>query len=87
MATVEAPGEEQRSAWTDPVGGLAGDLQRQYEMGIDFATCRFDVESGQRRGGGAGTGQQHMVDRCRQLVEESSQSVEVGGVEGGDAGF
>jgi hypothetical protein len=56
-------------------------------MGIDLATCRFDVESGQQHGRGAGTGQQYMVDRCRQLVEEPSQSVEVGGVKGGDAGF
>jgi hypothetical protein len=36
---------------------------------------------------GAGTGDQQVVDRRGQRVEEPPEAVEVGGVEGGDAGL
>ena len=56
------------------------------KMGVDVAACRFDVELRQRRVVGTGAGDQHVVDRRGQLVEESPEPFEVGGIEGGDAG-
>ena len=65
--------------------GLPSDLQRQQEMGVDVAACLFDVELRERRVGTRAR-DQHVVDRRGQLVEESPEPFEVGGVEGGDAG-
>jgi hypothetical protein len=65
---------------------VPGDLQRQQEVGIDVAACRVEVELGQRRVAGAGAGDQQVVDGRGQRVEEPLEPVEVGGVEGGDAG-
>ena len=49
------------------------------------AAC-LQVEGVQGREGGAGAGDQQVVDRGGQGVEEPLEPVEVGGVEGGDAG-
>ncbi len=67
--------------------GVPGDLQRQQEPGVEVAAGRLQVEGGQGRPGGAGAGDQQVVDRGGQGVEEPLEPVEVGGVEGGDAGF
>jgi hypothetical protein len=55
-------------------------------MGVDVAACRVEVEVGQRRVVGTGAGDQQVVDGRGQRVEEPLEPVEVGGVEGGDAG-
>ena len=55
-------------------------------MGVDVAACRVEIELGQRRVIGTGAGDQHVVDRRGQRVEEPPEPVEVGGIEGGDAG-
>ena len=54
-------------------------------MRLQVATRLIDVELGERHVVGTGTGDEHVVDRGRQLVEEPAEPVEVGGVEGGDA--
>jgi hypothetical protein len=61
-------------------------LQRQQQVGVDVAACLLEVELGQRRVAGAGAGDQQVVDGRGQRVEEPLEPVEVGGVEGGDAG-
>ena len=66
--------------------GVPGDLQRQQEMRFDVAARLVDVELRERRVVRAGAGDQHVVDRPGQLVEEPPEPAEVGGVEGGDAG-
>src|SRR5215472_3506555 len=55
-------------------------------MGLDVAACRVEAELGQRRVAGTGAGDQQVVDGRGQRVEEPPEPVEVGGVEGGDAG-
>src|SRR5215218_11001574 len=55
-------------------------------MRVDTAACGLDVELRERRRIGARTCDQYVVDRRRQLVEKSLEPVEVGGVEGRDAG-
>ena len=81
------PLHEQKGAWrADLARGIQGDLQRQQEMGVDVAACRVEVELGQRRVVGTRTGDQQVVDGRGQRVEEPPEPVEVGGVEGGDAG-
>src|SRR6516225_10252395 len=55
-------------------------------MSVDVAARRVEVELGQPRVVGAGAGDQQVVDGRGQRVEELLEPVEVGGVEGGDAG-
>jgi hypothetical protein len=50
-------------------------------MGFYIVARLFDLEFRQRRLVGTGTGDQHVVDRCREFVEESFELIEVGGVE------
>jgi hypothetical protein len=57
-------------------------LQREKQVGLYVATCFFKIEFGQRRVVGTGAGDQHMVDRGGQLVEELREALEVGGIEG-----
>jgi hypothetical protein len=73
-------------ARADLARGVPGDLQRQQQMGLDVAAGRLQVEGGQGRVVGAGAGDQQVVYRGSQGVEEPLEPVEVGGVEGGDAG-
>ena len=54
-------------------------------MGFDVAAGRFEVELRQRRVVRAGAGDQHVVDRRGQPVEERPEPFEVGGIEGRDA--
>src|SRR5689334_7243406 len=51
-------------------------------MSLDVAARLFEIELRQRRVVRTGAGDQHVVDRRGQLVEESPESFEVGGVEG-----
>ena len=51
-----------------------------------MAAYRVEVELSQRRVRGPGDGDQQVVDGRGQRVEEPPEPVEVGGVEGGDAG-
>src|SRR6186997_1332212 len=55
-------------------------------MSFDVAAETFNVELRKRRIVRTGAGEQHVVNWCRQLVEEPFEPVEVGGVEGRDAG-
>src|SRR6516164_3217122 len=54
-------------------------------MGVDVAACCVEVELGQRRAL-TRAGNQQVVDGRGQRVEEPLEPVEVGDVEGGDAG-
>src|SRR4051812_380174 len=54
-------------------------------MHLQVATRLVDVELGQRYVVGTGTGDEHVVDPSRQLVEEPAEPAEIGGVESGDA--
>src|SRR5262249_31784872 len=69
-ATTDAAYEQQGSSRADPARGVPGDLQRQQEMGVDFAAGRVEVEPGQRRVAGTGAGDQQVVDRRGQRIEE-----------------
>src|SRR5690242_1277240 len=51
-------------------------------MGLDVAARFFDVEFRQGRVVRTGAGDQHVIDRRGQLVEEPPEPFEVGGVEG-----
>ncbi len=73
-------------SWANLARGVAGDLQRQQEMGLKVAACLFNVEPRQRRVVGTGARDQNVVDRPGQLVEELPEPFEVGSVEGGDSG-
>src|SRR5262245_37306463 len=53
-------------------------------MRLHFAPRRVDVELDEWRGGLTGTGDQDVVERRRQRVEEPAKPGEVGRVEGGD---
>ena len=85
MPTVGAPREEQRSTWADRVDSPASDLQGEQQVRIQVASRFVDVEVGERQVVGAWTGDQHVIDGRRQLVEKPLKPVEVGRVEGGDA--
>ena len=52
-------------ARADLARGLASDLQREQEMGLQVAPRLVDVELGERHGVVAGTGDQDVVDRRR----------------------
>src|SRR4030095_538103 len=54
---------------------------------LQFATRLVDVEHGERHIMGTGTGDQHVIDRRRQRVEEPPEPVKVGRVESGNAAF
>ena len=51
-------------------------------MLVECAVCPLAVEVGQERVVRAGAGDQDVVDRRRQFLEEPLQPVEVGGIEG-----
>jgi hypothetical protein len=87
VATVGATREQQRATRTDLARGLASDLQREQEMRLQIATRLVDIELDERHVVRAGTGDQHVVDRSPQLVEEPGEPVEVRRVECGDAAF
>jgi hypothetical protein len=84
--STRATREEQCPSWANSAPSIPGDLQREQELRVDIAACRFDIEVRERRVVRSGTRNQHVVDRCRHLVEEPLEPVEVRGVEGGDAG-
>jgi hypothetical protein len=71
-ATAGGAHEKERPSRANFARGVPSDLQRQQEMGIDVATCFFDVELRRRRVVGTGARNQHVVDRRGQLVEETS---------------
>ncbi len=54
-------------------------------MGLDVPARPGDVELRQRRIVGTGPGDQDVIDRRGQIVEESSEALEVGRVESGRA--
>lgn len=54
-------------------------------MRLQLPTRQRDVELGERQVARTWTGDQYVVDRRSQFVEESAEPVEVGRVEGGDA--
>ena len=54
-------------------------------MSIEVATGSFDVEHRASRIGGSRARHEDVIDR-RELIEEPPESIEVSGVEGGDAG-
>src|SRR4030095_3904690 len=81
-----APHEKQCPSRPNLARGIPSDLQRQQKMSFDVAAKPFNVELRQRRIVRTGASDQHVVNRCRQLVEEPFEPVEVGGVEGRDAG-
>ena len=78
LAATRAAHEKKGSSWANLTDGVPGDLQRQQDMGIQVATCLIDVELCQGRVAGAGAGDQHVVDRRGQLVEELPEPIEVG---------
>src|SRR4051794_9198507 len=78
--------EEQRSARTNLANGVPGNLHQQQEMRVDVAARLLDVELRERRVVGPGAGDEDVVDQAGQFVEEPTELVEVGGIEGGDAG-
>src|SRR5436305_6871554 len=59
-------------------------MDLQPEMCIDVTTSPLEVEPRERRVVRATAGDQHVVDRCRQLIEEKSEPFEVERVEGRD---
>jgi hypothetical protein len=85
-AATRTAHEEQCPSRANLAGGVPSDLQRQQEMRVDVAASLLDVELRKRRVVGTGARDQHVVNRRVQLVEEPLEPVEVGGVEGGDAG-
>src|SRR5215470_2715517 len=85
-AATGAAHEEQRPSRTNLARGVPSDLERQQDVGVDIVACLFDVELRQPRVIGTGAGDQHVVDRCGQLVEEFPEPFEVSGVERGGAG-
>ena len=54
-------------------------------MRLDHIACGFDIEIGEPRGARTGSRHHHVVDRRGQLVEETLEPGEVGGVERRDA--
>ena len=60
----------------------SGDPKRQPQMPVDVTARLVEVHARERRVVGTAGGDQHVVDRRRQLVEEPVEPVEVGGVEG-----
>ena len=78
--------EEQAAAGAHLPPRVPGDLDRQQEMGLDVPARLLDLELSQGRVVGTGAGDQHVVHRARQLVEEPDEPGEVGGVERRDAG-
>src|SRR5215468_8431971 len=86
-APAAGAADEQQGASRAYLGrGVPGGLQRQQEMSVDVAACRVEVELGRRRVVATEAGDQQVVDGRGQRVEEPPEPVEVGGVEGGDAG-
>lgn len=83
---IRTAGEKERPSRANLARRVPGDLQREEEMRVDTAACRFDVELCERRTVGTRARDQHVVDRRRQLVEEPLEPVEVRRVEGRDAG-
>ena len=86
MAGAGAADEQQRPTRANLVGRVAGDLQRQQDVGLQVATCGVEVKLRQRSVVGTGARDQNVVDRPGQLVEELPEALEIGGVKGGDAG-
>ena len=84
--TTRAAQEEQGPSRANLARCVSGDLQRQQDLGFDVAAGVFEVELREMRVAGTRAGDEHVVNRRGQLVEEPSESVEVGGVEGRDAG-
>ena len=83
---MRATGEEKCPSRANLARGVSGDLEREEEMRVDAAAGRVEVELGERRMVGTRARDQHVVDRRRQFFEEPLEPVEVGGVEGRDAG-
>jgi hypothetical protein len=85
-AATGAADEEQRPSRANLAGSVTGDVQRQQDVSFQVATCRVKVEIRERRVVGARTRDQNVIDRPGQLVEELTETFEVGGVEGRYAG-
>ena len=79
MKSRRPPGRTRPTACRATCSGSSRWASRSRRAGVE-------VEVLQRRVVGAGAGDQHVVDRPGQLVEEPPEAVEVGGVERGDAG-
>ena len=85
IASIDTPREDQRARRTHRPNGRMGNLERQEQMSIEVATDSFDVEHRASRIGGSRARHEDVIDR-RELIEEPPESIEVGSVEGGDAG-
>jgi hypothetical protein len=64
---------------------VARDLDRQQHVGLQVTAGLGHFEIRERRVVRAGAGDEHVVDRRRQRVEEGPEPLEVGRVEGGAA--
>jgi hypothetical protein len=58
-------------------GRVAGDVERQPEVLVDVAACLLEVDVCQARVVRPAGRDHYMVDRCRQLVEEPLEAIEV----------
>jgi hypothetical protein len=75
--------EQQRAARPHPAGGLLGHRDGQPDVMVVIEVGSVAVQLGQRRVVRAGAGDQHVVDRPRQVAEEPGERGRVGGVERG----
>jgi hypothetical protein len=66
----------------DPAHGVARDVERQEQVVVDGAARPREVHLGQRRVVRAAGRDHHVVDRCRQVLEEPLQASRVRSVEG-----
>ena len=66
---------------------VPGDLHRQQQVGLDVAPGLVEVEVLQERVVRAGAGDEDVVDRPWELLEEALEAVEVGDVEGRGRGL
>ena len=84
-AAAGAAHQQQRAAGSHPADGMPGDLERQHRVVADRLAHLIGVHLQQGPVVRAAGGDQHVVDRARQLVEESLQRRRVVRVEGGGA--
>ena len=84
-AAPSPPHEEESSSRANLVCGVTSDVQRQKQMGLHIPVRLFKIELGQRRVIGPWAGNQHVVDRSGQFVEELREAVKVGSIKGHSA--
>ena len=80
-----AADEQQRAAGSHPAGDVAGDREREQHVLAERSARFFGVHFERGLVARAAARDQHVVDRCWQLLEESLQRSRIAGVEGGGA--